>query len=185
MNISPETPTGVRTVAGIAIKMPEPYATGHVCTEGEASQLNQVFAENVLNNLRKQITAGVVDEAGNTTREFTEAEAQDILDKYLVSYEMGVRQRGEAKPTMDPVEREARKLAKESATAYIKGEGGKPKDYDMDAIADAFFQSNPDVYLAEAKKLLKARENAKDKATTGIDVSSFLKPASTEEAAAE
>ena len=171
-----------RSIAGISFLMAAPYAAGHPLTEGEANQLNQVLAENVLNNLRKKINEGVTEGEGENavTREYTEEEVQALVDQYLDEYEMGVRRQGEAKVVVDPVEREARKIAREKAKELIKSQGGKPGDYDLEPIIDHIFEQNRDFLLAEGKKIVKANEAAKAKAKEiggGLDLAAFAKPA--------
>jgi hypothetical protein len=180
MQIAPNTPTTQRSLGGILFALAMPYAAGHVLTEGEANQMNQVFAENVGNNLRNKISKGVVDADGNKTREYTPEEVQALVNAYVETYEPGVRARGEAKPTLDPVEREARKLAKEAAVQLIKDAGGNPKDYDIEPIIDSVYEPNAETFLKEAKKLLDQRDKAKKAAqgAEGIDLGSFLKPKS-------
>lgn len=178
-----------RSIGGISFAMPAPYAAGHPLTEGEANQLNQVLAENVLNNLRKKVNDGVTEGEGEaaTRRDYSDAEVQALVEDYLDGYEMGVRRQGEAKVVVDPVEREARKIAKQKATELIKSQGGKPSDYDLEPIIDHIFEQNRDFLLAEGKKIVKANEAAKAKAKEiggGLDLSAFVKPAAEADAAA-
>ncbi len=182
MNFAADVARVTRSIAGISFSMPAPYLVGHALTEGEANQLNQVLAENVLNNLRKKINEGVTEGEGENavTREYSEDEVQALVDEYLAGYEMGVRRQGEAKVVVDPVEREARKIAKEKAKDLIKQQGGKPADYDLEPIIDHIFEANRDFLLAEGKKIVKANQAAKDKAATlgeGLDLAAFTKPA--------
>ncbi len=186
MNIDPNVARVTRSLAGIAFQMPAPYAAGHPLTEGEASQMNQVFAENVGNNLRKKVEAGVAVE-GADAREFSPEELQALVDEYVATYEPGVRSRGEGRVAIDPVEREALKLAKEKAIAMLREAGHNPKDYDIEPIRDAIFEQNSEILLKEAKRLIKAREDAKGKGDmAGIDLASLLRgKAQPEVAAAE
>lgn len=161
------------------VLVPQPYSAGpHELSSGEASALNQTIAENLSNNLRKKLVEGNPDEDG---RQWTDAEAQDIVDKYLDEYEIGVRRAGTgAARVTDPVEREARKIARQKAVAYIKENGGRPSDFDLDPIIDQIFDANRDVLMAEGKKIVKAAEAAREK-TAGLDLSGISLEASTEE----
>lgn len=180
MKFDANTPRVTRSLAGLSFGVIAPYVAGHPLTEGEANQLNQVLAENVLNNIRKKVTDGITEGEGEaaTKREYTEAEVQSLIDTYLADYEMGVRRAGEARVIVDPVEREARKLAKASAINFVKENGGKPADYDMEPIIDHIFEQNREALLAEGKRIVKAAEAAKGKTNAlagGLDLGSLLK----------
>lgn len=162
------------------VLVPQPYSAGsHELTAGEASALNQTIAENLSNNLRKKLVEGNPDE---NDRAWTAEEAQAIVDKYLEEYEIGVRRAGSGAPRVtDPVEREARKIARQKAVAYIKENGGKPSDFDLDPIIEQIFEANRELLMAEGKKIVKAAEAAREK-TSSLDLSGVsLAPAAEEE----
>jgi hypothetical protein len=159
------------------VSVPQPYAAGsHTLTEGEASALNQTIAENLSNNLRAKLILGrpAVKDGDTVTepaRAYTAEEAQRLVDEYLAEYEIGVRRSGSGEPRVtDPVEREARKIARQKAVDYVKSQGGKPADYDMGPITNAIFEANRDVLMAEGTKIVKALEAAKGKANDGISL---------------
>lgn len=169
MNITSDTPRVARSIGGktdtgderrVTVQVPQPYSPGtRELTEGEASALNQIVAENLSNNLRARIVEGrQVGEGDNATFEpFTDEEAQVVVDEYLAEYELGVRRTGSGEPRVtDPVEREARKIAREKAKALIKEQGGKPADYDLAPITEAIFEANRDVLMKEGKKIVDA-----------------------------
>lgn len=180
MNITDTTPRVKRSIGGkqdstgeerrVNVNVPQPFAPGaHTLTEGEASALNQIVAENLSNNLRKQIVDGKTVGEGEsaTTEPYTDAEAQALVDTYLAEYELGVRRAGSGEPRVtDPVEREARKIAREKAKAYIKEQGGKPSDYDLGPISDKVFEANKDVLMREGKKIV----DAANKVSGGLDL---------------
>lgn len=161
------------------VLVPQPYSAGsHELSVGEASALNQTIAENLSNNLRKKLVEGNPDEDG---RQWTDAEAQKIVDDYLADYEIGVRRAGSGVARVtDPVEREARKIARQKAVSYIKENGGRPSDFDLDPIIDQIFEANKDVLMAEGKKIVRANEAAREK-TAGLDLSGVTLEASAEE----
>ena len=174
MQVAENAPRVERTIGSaegpnFTVLVPQPYTAGpHELSTGEASALNQTIAENLSNNLRKKLVEGNPDE---DNRQWTDAEAQGIVDAYLAEYEIGVRRAGTgAARVTDPVEREARKIARQKAVAYIKENGGKPSDYDLDPIIDQIFEANKDVLMAEGKKIVKAAEAAREK-TAGLDLS--------------
>ena len=157
MQIAPDAPRSERSIKGVAITFPQPYAAGHPLTEGEASQLNQVFFENVSNNLRSKVELGQVTGEGEnqTSTPYTTETLQPVVDAFIAEYEMGVRRAGSGEPRVtDPVEKEARKIAREQATAFVKAQGAKPADVDMAAITSAVFEQNKDKLMAAAKKII-------------------------------
>lgn len=190
MNISEGTPRVTRSIGGkndvgtevrVNVQVPQPYAAGpRELTEGEANALNQIVAENLSNNLRAKIVEGQVSGEGEsrTITPYDDASAQTLVDEYLAEYELGVRRTGTGeRQVTDPVEREARKIAREKAKAYIKEQGGKPTDYDLGPIVDAIFEANRDVLMKEGKKIV----DAANKVSGGLDLGGIqLTPKSAE-----
>lgn len=121
MQVSESTPYADITVQGLTFSAPQPYAAGHQLTEGEASQLNQVLAENLRNNFAVKIRAKVAahKKANNIPDE--EDVGADVLDKdeldnefetYFGEYEFGVRQASAGpRAPADPVGKEAFRIA--------------------------------------------------------------------------
>lgn len=176
LNITADTPKGERKIADFQVSIARPYTVGHQLTEGEAAQLNQVLAENVSNNLRKRLGDGITEGEGEsaTQRPYTAEEAQALVDNYLNSYEPGVRQAGSGEPRVtDPVEREARRIAKEKVSALLKQSNMKQKDVDIGALVEAAYTQNKDALTAQAEKIVAARKKA-DAASDGIDLSNLL-----------
>lgn len=172
MNITPETPRKARNIGNkeisFQVQVPEPFVAGPVeLTEGEANALNQTLAENLSNNLRKNLVEGQRDADGNITEPHTAETAQAAVDEYLTDYQIGVRKAGSASPRVsDPVEREARKLARKASTDYVKSQGLKTKDVDMATVTEQIFETNRDTFMTEAAKVLKASA----KATEGLNM---------------
>jgi hypothetical protein len=153
--------------------VPQPYAAGErVLTEGEANALNQTVAENLSNNLRAKLIEGRPevkdgDTVTEAARPWTAEEAQGLADAYLADYEIGVRRAGSGEPRVtDPVEREARKIAREKALQIIASQGGKAKDFDVPLLAGKVFDANRDVLMKEGARIVKAMEAAR-KAASG------------------
>lgn len=114
--IAADTPTEDYTIAGEVFAIPMPYNEGHVLTAGEASQLNQVFAENIRNNMASKISA--LKEAGT----FDATAFQTTVDEYCSTYQMGVRTGGGGRTT-DPVSARALDIAKDLVKNAIKAKG--------------------------------------------------------------
>lgn len=104
MNIAEGTPTSAFSVADVTVNAPMPFKGGHTCTEQEASVLNQVLIENCRNNLRDLVKEIKEKNPGADVTALVQAE----VDKYIASYEFGVRRSG---PRLDPIEAQALELA--------------------------------------------------------------------------
>jgi hypothetical protein len=179
MQIEPGTATRQRSIGAkdgpsFTVNVPTPYAAGYVCDEAHANILNQTLAENVSNNLRAKLIEGrpeVKDEAGNVTeaaRPYTDAEAQALVDSYVADYEPGVRRGGGEARIVDPVEREALAIAKEKAKELVRSKGGKPSDFDIPTLGAKILEANRDFLMAEAKKIVDARNKASKKSDEGL-----------------
>lgn len=152
--ITASTPRETYTIADKSFSIYQPFATGDTITEGEASQLNQVYAENIRNNQAKAVKAAV---AANT---FDQDAFQSIIDAYMASYQMGVRTATVGRTT-DPVMAEAMEIAKDKVKAAIVKAGGKVKDYkaaDIAARAKTAIESGkyPDI-MTTATAIVAAR----------------------------
>lgn len=116
------------TINGLTFEAPEPYTEGHPLTAAEASQLNQVLAENLRNNFATTVEKAKEEAAkaneidvGEVTQDHLDLEAlRAAFDKYVDEYEMGMRRGGGARLPADPIEREALELAKEKVRTAIK-----------------------------------------------------------------
>lgn len=124
-NITKKTPREAFTIAGQTFQVVQPYAEGHVLTSGEASALNQTYAENIRNNFAARVKDAV--EAGT----FDQEVFQGQLDDYMGEYEFGVR-RGGGGRSGDPVMAEAMTIARDKVRQAIK-RAGKHKLSDVPA----------------------------------------------------
>jgi len=96
-----------------------------VLTESEAAVLNQTLAENIRNNFASVVEKAndaAMDAATKAAKTDEERQAalavranpadlQPQLDSYVSTYEFGVRTGGG--PKLDPIEREAKRIAEE------------------------------------------------------------------------
>lgn len=106
-----------KTINGMEFEISAPYTEGHTISAIEARVLNQTRAENIGNNARAKIKE--MQEAGNTEAE-------------IVDYVLGIDQGYEftaagvsASRKLDPVEREANKIARELLKAHLATSGRK------------------------------------------------------------
>ena len=106
------------TIQGQQFNIPMPFSAGHVLEASEASAMNQLYAENIRNNF-----AGKMKKA-EEAKETIPGQAE--LDVYCQTYKFGAK--GISGPKLDPVEAEARRLAKTAITEALKAKGYKLKD---------------------------------------------------------
>lgn len=153
---------GTKTIriAGEEFQVNQPYAEGPwTLTAAEARTLNQTRAENVGNNTRKAITdaktAGTLDAYRN---EFA---------KYEAEYTFATPGTGGARQVRDPIEREARSIARELLSKKLAGEtpARKLKDVDAEKLEAAIEQI---VAREDVQKLAKNRVSQKAKASDAI-----------------
>lgn len=105
------------TIAGKEFSVDVPFGEGYVLNAAEASQLNQVYLENIGNNFRKRVQE-LLDGGSD------EATIQAELDKYVEGYSFGSRRSGGARRVHDPILREMRALAKAKLVVYVKEKNG-------------------------------------------------------------
>lgn len=112
------------TIQGQDLTLEVPYAEGHVLTAAEASQLNQVFCENIGNNFRSKVKEML--EGGSTADDI-----QAAFDSYVENYEFGARRVSSGtRKSADPIEKEARALAKRALTEHFR-----KKDIDFSSLS--------------------------------------------------
>ena len=136
-------------IQGEAFEVTEPYNEGHTITLVEARVLNQVRAENIRNNNRKKVQAAI--EAGTV-----DAVRQEVAE-YDKNYTFSTPGEG-VKRTLDPIEREARRMARDQIRAKLAESGKKFKDVDPESLENAIEQlSTRDDFVQAAKKVVNAR----------------------------
>lgn len=120
-------------INGIVFLTPAPYAKGHQCDEIEASVLNQTLAENLRNNFSKAVKKAK-EKAGD--RELTEPEVaalQQTFADYCKSYKFALRTG--PKIPVDPIGKEALKIATSLVKEALAKKGQKPSDL-VDGLFD-------------------------------------------------
>lgn len=157
MQITDSTPFTDITVQGLTFSAPQPYSAGSVeLTEGEASQLNQVLAENLRNNFAAKIRAKVeAHKKANNMAEDADVGA-DVLDKdeldnefeaYAKEYEFGVRQASSGpRAPADPVGKEAYRMARAKIKEAVIAKGYKLDSVSkerMDGLIKQLLEKNP------------------------------------------
>lgn len=172
---SKETPaTKAITIQGLKAEVSAPYAEGHTITEAEAAALNQVRSENIRNNTARLVKAAI-DEAGVEKADELGADVVEGLKakiaEYDAEYVFNMASVGGGRQPTDPVEVEAKKMARQLINAQLKSQGKKVGDVDKDAYnnAVATVAAKPEI-RERAEKALKDREAAAAAAMEGIDL---------------
>jgi hypothetical protein len=147
-----------------------PYAEGHVITALEAKALNQTRAENIANNFRKRIKAALDNAEVEPKPEGYETldAVRAALTKYDTEYTFSMPS---SREPVDPVEREAVKLAKESIRAALAADGRKMKDVDEEKLEAAIQKlSEREDIVAEAKRRVKASKKSAENTLADLGV---------------
>ncbi len=140
------------TIQSESFTISAPYVEGHVLTPIEARVLNQTRCENICNSQRKTIKAS--KEEGT----FDLKAARKAVADYDAVYSFATG--GPAvRRTLDPIQKEARAIARNLLSTKLREQGKKMKDQDKDKLASAIEQwaEHPKV-IAAATKVVKERE---------------------------
>lgn len=138
---------------GVTVNVSQPYAEGHVLSALEAEKLNHVLADNIRTSLMSKLKRLEDVDAEKVGAEF---------QSYADSYSFVVRS---PKSTVDPITKEAMKIAKEQVLAAIRSKGGDPKDYPAEKIAEyvsLVLQKKPEIREEAARRIASSREMASD-----------------------
>lgn len=159
------------TISGHAFDVRQPFATGHVLTEGEANQLNQTWAENVRNNLAAKVKLAFSEEP---TLEVNPDTIGAIVTSYDEAYEMTLATVG-AKRVTDPIEVEARKIATEMLTDFLKKKGLSIRKLSEEVrVAKIAEVAAKDSVVAMAKKRVAERTKRAEEALGDVDMSGLV-----------
>ena len=160
-----ETPAKDVTIQGVVVSITQPYAEGHTVTAAEAKALNQVRAENIGNNMRARIKKAL-EEADGDVAAIQESVQADVSE-YDANYEFTLASVGGGSTRMDPIEKEARKIANSLIMAKLREMGVTKKAYleehgeDALNIKVAEVAENENV-IAAAKAALAERQKLGD-----------------------
>lgn len=144
MQITDETPRTEITIQGTTFIAPEPFTEGHTLNANEAAALNQLLHENLRNNFAGKVKAAI-EEAGGSVENIDGAALQAEFDEYAKGYEFGIRRSGPRVP-LDPVAREAQKIAKGLIAKKLKANKVKLDDLPegkLEALVAAVLAANP------------------------------------------
>lgn len=175
----------VAIILGLEFPVSWPFSAGHICTEAEAKTLNQTRKENLGNNFRKRVVdaleadtkAGNTDESSKLAAEFADLDA-----KYVFTLA------GVGAVRMDPIEREARNLAKDAVKQNLAAKGRKLSDIPTGMTKEEW-EDKLETTISEISqrpeviKIAKAQVAAKKKAIDATAVDLGLDAPQTEAAA--
>ena len=162
--------TSTIKIQGIYVDVKAPYAEGHVLTAPEAQALNQTRAENVRNNaasrvrkareelnkLLKELGEPELDEKAELPNEVLEKLIQDI-QTYDESYTFASR--GTRQP-IDPVAREAHKIAAASIRAALSAKGIDLKtlpEGKLEELVQSLLAKRPEITEEAARRIAAAK----------------------------
>jgi len=142
-------------IHGETFQVAAPYAEGQVLGAAEAKSLNQTRAENIANNFRKKVKE-VLDGKGSIDVVRTEFAEYDT--KYTFSMGGG----GAPRVVMDPVECEARSIARNAIKAKLSIDGKKLKQVDPEKLEAAIVNliARPDIVKAARKRVAEMKQAA-------------------------
>lgn len=162
------------TVQGLTFPLPEArYHEGHVCTAPEASALNQTFAENLRNNFASKLKAKLELVAKDLKPE--DIDPQIVSDlraeflEYAASYTFGFRT---PRVILDPVEHEARKLAKQTVLSALRQKSIDSKTVSpdqMDHYVSTLLEKRPEL-RKEAARRIKAQKAVNESVFAELDL---------------
>ena len=159
-----------KMINGIAFEINAPYAEGHVVNAAEARVLNQTRSENIGNNLRAKLKE--LAEAGSPVEEL-----QALVTDLDSRYEFTLAE-ARASRQLDPVEKEALKIAKEALKNHLAETGRKlnvaPEGYSEDEWADKIEAEldrivNTETVLKIARERVKAKQKQADTVKAALE----------------
>lgn len=157
------------TIQGLAFEVATPYVAGHVVTEAEAKALNQVRLENIRNNMASTIKEAKGDAESISQEVYDQLKA--AVAEYDGKYEFTLASVGGGKRSSDPVETEARRLAKSAISAKLSADGRTLKSVDPDKLAAAIAKlAESEEIVKEAKRIVKARTASAASAMAELDL---------------
>lgn len=149
-------PTKSVTVAGKVFAMPLVFEAGQevVLTEGMASQFNQVYHENLRNNIAAKVKKSI--DEGTFSQDSWQAQINKIADEY----EFGTRRAGGPRTPTDPIAKEALRIAVEAISNNLRAQGKKPSDFkNLKEVAAQLVERKPEI-TEKAKENIAALQAA-------------------------
>ena len=140
----------------ISVTVAQPYAEGHVLSALEADKLNHVFADNIRTSLIAKIKRVAEDKSVDVSA------LSDEFQGFADAYTFTVRA---PRTAVDPVTKEAHKIAKEQVLAAIRRKGGNPADYTAEQLSEYIakvIQHKPEIMEEAERRVNSSRQIAGD-----------------------
>lgn len=134
-----------KTINGVAFLISQPYEAGQTIGEAEARALNQVRSENIGNNVRAKLKE--LQDAGAD-----QAQLEAVVSERDAEYVLTVGNVGEGRK-LDPIEREADKIAREIIKGKLAETGRKltvpptQEGYNTDAEGNTWTEDSWKAYV--------------------------------------
>lgn len=145
----------------VSVNVAQPYAEGHVLTAVEADKLNHVLADSIRTALTAKLKR--LAEVAKETDSPLDVEAiSSEFQAYADAYSFAVRA---PRASVDPITKEAQKIAKQQVLAAIRNKGGNPADYTAEQIAEyvsKVIQHKPEIREEAARRVESSRKMAGD-----------------------
>lgn len=114
--------TKSKVINGQSFEISQPYVAGHILTELEAKVLNQTRSENVGNNVRAKIK--LMQDGDEKTAPSSPEEIAAYVTSFDAEYVFRTVSEGAGR-SIDPYEREARKIARDLLKDHLAQTGRK------------------------------------------------------------
>lgn len=153
-------------IQGYTFTIPQPFATGHACSEGEAQALNGLYSENIANNLRDEVKKVVeLLGPGEVLSAQAEAHLQGKFDTYAANYQFQAKH--VSRHAKGIIEAEALQLAKEKLEAELQGV--PPLSLEDFALKVTSYSQLPAI-----REAARERAGAKSRALVGASLEELL-----------
>jgi len=156
---------GQITIQGIIFDTPSPYAEGHAINAAEAATLNQVLSENLRNNFSGTVKKAL-EQAEKDGSSVDVAGLQAAFVDYATNYEFHGKRPQRA--ALDPVSRQAEKLAKDAILAAMRKNKIDTKSLaegKMEELVEQLLAKKPEIREEAARRV----EAAKAVAIEGLE----------------
>jgi hypothetical protein len=145
-------------------ELPVRYHERHVCDSNDAAMLNQLYAENIRNNVSNMVVREINSTPGRVLSEAQHNRLQTSITEYAHRYHFRVRSR-ERPPT--PLDAIISELAMDQALIECHQAGVSPSD--INEIRRRFYTILGSIGLADrAREVLQDREAQANKNLKGI-----------------
>lgn len=148
----------------LSVTVAQPYSEGHVMTAVEAAKLNHVLADSVRTSLTAKLKR-LYEIATAAGEDFNAAAHASDFQSFADAYNFSVRTKGGGRPSADPIEKLAHKIAKEQVNAAIRNKGGNPSDYSAEQIAEyvaKVLEHKPEIREEATRRIESSRKMATD-----------------------